>query len=107
MADVTIKPIFATFPELMTTFTLLHQGDLNLVSELHDIWKLGAPSPDSIIRNPRDYDERKRQPGNYEARLIFPTSLMKWVKDAAARRGMQLSDAQVAALLQGEVRYTP
>lgn len=100
-----IKPIFATFVELRDALQPLHLDDPQMVSDLHDIWKLGAPSLDSIIRNPRGYDERRQQTGNIEKRLILPTALIKWIKAASEKRGMPLSDAQAAELAQGRARH--
>lgn len=101
-----IKPLSLTFRELRDVFAPLHLFDPVMVDDLHDIWKMGAPTPDSIIRDPREYDERRRQPGNFEARLILPTQLMKWILSATAKRGMPISAAQAAALLEGKVQLT-
>lgn len=101
-----IPPVFVAFVDLRNAFYPLHHGDHDMVSDLHDVWKAGAPSPDSIIRNPKEYDERKRQAGNVEKRLILPTLLMGWIVNASNKRGMPLSAAQAAALIDGQVRYT-
>lgn len=96
---------FVTFVELCTALRPLHQFDPSMVNDLHDVWKQGAPSPDTIIRNPKDYDERKRQAGNVEKRLMLPLPLMGWIERATAKRGMPVSAAQAAALLEGKTRY--
>jgi len=101
-----ISPVFVTFVDLCRVFAPLHLDDPVLVSDLHDVWKLGAPSPHTILRNPANYDERKRQAGNVEKRLLLPLPLMAWVRAASEKRGMPLSDAQAAALLSGKARYT-
>ncbi len=101
-----MNPDFVTFIELATAFRALHQFDPKMVSDLHDVWKEGAPSLDSIIRNPTHYDERQSQAGNVEKRLILPTKLMDWIIDVSNKRGMPLSDAQAAALVEGKVQYT-
>src|SRR5688572_4992993 len=100
-----IKPLFVSFRQLRDAFMMLHLGDMSMIADLHDVWKQGAPSPDSIIRHPKEYDERKRQAGNVEKRLILPTVLMGWILTASQKRGIPFSAAQAAALLEGRVQY--
>lgn len=102
---VEIPPVFVTFVELCTALKALHRFDPALLADLHDVWKAGAPSPDTIIRNPHGYDERKHQAGNVEKRLMLPTLLMGWIVRASQMRGMPFSAAQAAALIQGTVQY--
>lgn len=99
------KPIICTFHELAAALEPLHQGDKADISRLHDIWRLGAPTPDSIIRNPKDYDERKRQRGNLEKRIVFPTTLVQWIQDVSARRGFPYNEKQALALAEGKPVY--
>jgi hypothetical protein len=99
------KPIITTFHELAAALEPLHQGDKADIARLHDIWKAGAPTPDSIIRNPKNYDERKRQAGNRERRIVFPTALVQWVQDVSTRRGFPYNEKQALALLEGKPVY--
>jgi hypothetical protein len=96
------KPIMCTFFQLSAALEALHQGDKSDVARLHDIWKMGAPTPDSIIRNPREYDERKRQAGNVEKRIVFPSALVQWIQDVSARRGFPYNERQALAIALGK-----
>ena len=91
-----LKPIFVSFYELAAVFADLHLQNQAMLDRLHDVWKQGAPSPESVIRNPRGYDERKRQPGNVEKRLLLPVPLANWICEASAARGMPLTARQAA-----------
>lgn len=97
------KPLICTFRELVDAMQALHLGDKAMIAELHDIWKYGAPIPQSIIRNPRHYDERKQQPGNYEARIVFPSKLAAWIMATSAKRGFPYSFRQSLNLALGEI----
>lgn len=100
------KPVFVTFIELVQALETLHRYEKAYVDRLHDVWKLGAPTPhDSIIRNPKDYDERKVQPGNRERRLLLPFPLAKWIMETSAARGMPLTAKQSLNMVYGEVDY--
>lgn len=100
-----MKPFSATFIDLARALADLHLWNSADVSRLHDIWKLGAPTPNSIVRNPRNYDPRKAQVGNYEARIIWPQALVTWIVDVSARRGMPLDERQAINMLNGEADY--
>lgn len=82
------KPLIITFHELSRNLAPLHQWHKADVDNLHDIWVKGAPTPNSIVRNPVGYDPRKFQPGNYEARIVIPSMLTQWVIDVCQRRGI-------------------
>lgn len=99
------KPLVLTWRELWEIMLPLHQREKAVLDSLHDIWKQGAPSPDSRILRPTHFDERLPQAGNVVKRLVLPTPLRKWIVEVSARRGYPYSDAQAAALLAGEVRY--
>lgn len=101
----TAKTLICTFKQLSDALFDLHLGHQADIDRLHDLWKLGAPTPDSIIRNPKGYDERKAQPGNLEKRIIVPTALTQWIMDVSTRRGMPLTAEQAAALASGETRF--
>lgn len=100
MDNIQSKPIIATFPQLAASLQSLHFWHKERVSELHDIWKKGAPTPNSIIRAPKHYDPRKVQPGNYEARIVFPNLLLKWVRERAKAQGAALTDQQIILLVE-------
>lgn len=99
-----VKPIIATWLQLYQATYPLHLGDKSDVDRLHDLWKLGAPTPDSRILQPT-YDPRIQQVGNVEKRIVFPTALANWIVEVSRRRGFQYSDVQAIALTQGETIY--
>lgn len=94
------KPLIITFRDLAHNFAPLHQWYPPDVDNLHDIWSAGAPTPNSIIRNPKHYDPRKLQAGNFEAHIIIPSMLTQWVVDVCKRRGITPKVAQ--QLVSGE-----
>lgn len=103
------RPFFVTFYELASALYSLHGGDRALLADLHDVWKKGAPSPDSIIRNPRGFDERgasEADRGNVVKRLIFPSALVWWIREASVRLGHPYSIEQCFAMARGEAVYT-
>ena len=63
-------PLICTFRQLARPFLPLHQMERRYLDTLHDVWKRGAPTPNSRITQPKGYDERLRQRGNYEARIV-------------------------------------
>ena len=105
MTELRPKPLFLTFRELWAVTYALHLGEKRWVDTLHDVYVSGAPSPQSIIRDPRGYDERKAQPGNDVERLILPTKFAAWVMDVSRARGYPYSMKQAMGLLHGEADY--
>jgi hypothetical protein len=100
-----LKPLILTWRELAEVMSALHLWDKADVDALHDIWKFGAPIPQSRILAPKHYDERLEQAGNYEARIIFPMMLVKWIMDVSTRRGFPYTEVQAIALTQGHAIY--
>lgn len=98
-------PIFVTFRELTAVLAPLHLGVQADLDRLHDIWKQGAPSPDSVIRTPARYDPRVGQAGNVEKRLMLYTQLAQWIVDVSARRGFPYTLKQTVNLLHGRADY--
>jgi hypothetical protein len=97
--------LVVTFAELREALAPLHLGRKSWVDALHDLWKLGAPSPDSRILMPKGYDERQRQPGNVEKRLVLPTPLAQWIVQVSAARGIPYTFAQAVHMLAGQADY--
>jgi len=93
------KPITETFIRLAYVFQALHMWNKPDVDNLHDIWQRGAPTPNSIIRNPIHYDPRLPQKGNYEARIVFPNMLLAWARELARKRGVKATDEQLLGML--------
>lgn len=95
------KPIICTWLQLCHSLKALHHYEKAYVDRLHDIWKLGAPTPTSRVINLKGYDPRIPQVGNHEARIVFPKKLAEWVTDAAKTRGIEMTPAQARQLLDG------
>ena len=106
------KPLICTFRELAQVTHALHQNDRGWLDNLHDVWMMGAPTPNSIVRDPKHYDPRLKQKGNYEARIVFPTALAKWVISCIQTRGFNMTIEQAFdvidtafALASGDIHY--
>lgn len=97
--------LLVTFAELRDAFAPLHLGHRPWVDSLHDLWKLGAPSLDSRIHEPKGYDERKAQHGNVEKRLVLPTPLAQWMVEISAARGIPYTFAQALSIFAGQPHY--
>ena len=70
-------------------------------ARLHDIWKLGAPTPTSIIRDIKNYDERK---GNEAVKHIIPTAwLQPFIQEVSDRRGIPLSKNELNTITNGGI----
>jgi hypothetical protein len=95
------KPLIVTFRDLARATAGFHHWERRYVHSLHDVWKAHAPTPDSIIRHPRGYDERQRQAGNHEARIVPPTALARWFLDVSTARGMPLDWRQCLNMAEG------
>lgn len=91
--------LICTFRELAYSLKVIHQWRKADVDRLHDVWKRGAPTPDSIVRNPKGYDPRKNQPGNVEKRIVIPNALSEWVADTATRHGQAISPTDAVQLV--------
>lgn len=105
MSDVTVAPLMVAFYELAHAMRTLHMWDTRYLSTLHDVWKCGAPTPDSIIRNPRGYDERVPQPGNVEKRIVLPSRLATWIVEMSAIRGYPYTYRQALNIALGRADY--
>lgn len=96
------KPIICTFVELTKAMEALHQGNKTDLDLLHDLWLLGAPTPNSRILVAKHYDPRKVQPGNFEARIVSPLRLAAWIMDVSKRRGFPYSMETATKIALGE-----
>lgn len=102
MGKTTLKPIVVEFWKLTFVLRSIHKYRKADVDRLHDIWKLGAPSPDSRVLTPKGYDPRVNQlltMGNREQRTVFPTQLQKWLKDIIMQDGLAISDEDALKLV--------
>ncbi len=97
--------LVVTFVELRDALAPLHLGRKPWVDSLHDVWKQGAPSPDSRILVPEGYDERQTQPGNVEQRLVLPTPLAQWIVQISAARGIPYTFGQALSIFAGQAQY--
>lgn len=86
----------ASFPQLVKDTQPIHLGNPIAIDGLHDIWKLGAPTPDSYIDpNRRGYDERKAQVGVSIRRIIFWIAWRNWASDVLQARGVPHTEAEL------------
>jgi len=99
------KPLICTFRELAAALYPLHLNTPADLNRLHDIWKMGAITPDSRILFPKHYDPRRYQPGNVERRIVFPSLLAGWIKEIANRRGLALTDDAALNVALGRSDY--
>lgn len=97
-----VQPLICTFRQLARTMLPLHQMERRYLDTLHDVWRRGAPTPNSIIRRPKNYDERLRQRGNYEARIVPAPWVAAWVRDVATERGFPIDDALALKIMEGD-----
>lgn len=74
-------------------------GEKRHIADLYDIWKMGAPTPDSIIRNPKHYNP---EIDNSVRRIIPLYWLRTYLTNLAASRGIPLSREEVTIILEGE-----
>lgn len=84
------KPIICDFARLSFAMRALHQGNKVYLDSLHDVWKMGAPTPQSrtLLKH---YDERVLQAGVSIERIVFPSKLGEWMRLVAKERGIELS----------------
>lgn len=96
------EPVVVSFRALAAATAVFHHWERRWLDALHDVWKRGAPTPDSIIRHPQGYDERQDQPGNTVTHIIPPPLLAQWLHDVSAARGMPLDMRQCLNMTQGK-----
>lgn len=99
------KPIICTYLQLAAALEPLHLNERSWLDSLHDVWLKGAPTPASIVRNPKGYDPRKVQDGNFESRIIPPPMLAAWVKACADARGIPLQGYEALNVANGREDY--
>lgn len=83
----TNKSVMCTFVELSVTMAQFHRNDEGRLKSLHDIWLMGAPTPNSRIIT-RYHDPRNPQRGNYEARIVFRKQLEVWIAECLQKDGI-------------------
>jgi uncharacterized protein YoaH (UPF0181 family) len=99
--------IMCQFWELVRDTEVLHQGDQDAIDRLHDIWRQGMPTPESIIlaHEYRGFDERKKQAHARVRRIVMPGLFAAWLVDESARRGMPMTPAQAYNIACGKIDY--
>jgi hypothetical protein len=102
-------PVVCTFWRLQMALAPLHQFEAAWVSRLHDIWKQGAPSPVSQLKQPALYDERKSDDfngsnGNFIARLVRRDLLVVYLQEVARARGIFIDPDQAGELVSGRYK---
>ena len=74
-----LPPLILTYAQLEAALLPVTAGYKWGRDTIHDLWKIGAPTPDSTPDN--------------ERRIVFPGQLMKWLEDVLTRQGRPLSDS--------------
>lgn len=82
--DRALPPLILTYPELEAVVWPLVQFDAWGKDTIGDLWRMGAPTPQSIPNKPG------------EKRVVFPGQLMKWISDVLTRKGMPPDEAAKA-----------
>lgn len=99
------QPLILSFLDLVTALAPLHRWEKRHVDTLHDLWKRGAPTPDSIILHPEHYDERQQQAGNRVTRILSPLWVAQWMRDVSGAQGMPFDLRQCLNILDGRADY--
>lgn len=92
-----LPAVMITWHALHLAMFPLHMGIKADEDRLHDIWKMGAPTPDSRIVT-KTHDPRTPVAGNVEKRIVFFAQLKPWVVDVAYRRGQPLTPQQAHSI---------
>ena len=78
-----------TFGQLLYSLRSVHMNNKTDIDTLHDLWLLGAPTPDSRLLDMKAYDPRLYQPANVEKRIIIPEKLATWIEETAKSNGLE------------------
>lgn len=99
--------IMCEFWELERDTFVLHQGDKDAISRLHDIWRQGMPTPQSIIHahEYEGFDERKAQKHAHVKRIVLPQMLATWFVEESKRRGMAMTPSQALNIACGKLDF--
>ena len=89
-----VKPMALSFYQLLYALQSVHNWHKPDMDRLHDVWKMGAPTPDSRLLDEKHYDPRKVQAGNVEKRLILPVPFATWFQDVCERKGLHMEARQ-------------
>ena len=84
--DWQYKPLMVTLPQLQVVLLPLTEGYAWGQNTIHDLWILGAPTPDSTIQ--------------HEKRIILPSQLLAWLADVLNRRGEPLDEVAQSVVKQ-------
>jgi hypothetical protein len=88
--------IVSDFNDLLKAFDPLIMGERRYMSNLYDIWVMGAPSLDSIILDPKHYNPEI----NKTVKRIIPTSWLKpYLRELASSRGIPLGEHEISSIL--------
>ena len=99
--------IICAFWELVASTVSLHANDPAAISRLHDVWREGMPSPESIIHahEYKGFDERLQQKHASVRRIVLPKGLAQWIVEQSAARGMPMTPTQAYNIACGKVDY--
>lgn len=74
-------PLIVTLDELKRILSPLTVGYAWGEGTIHDLWKIGAPTPNSALGTAS------------ERRIVFPGQLAAWLDDVLKRQGHSLDEA--------------
>lgn len=99
--------MMCSFMQLVDATQSLHLGDRAHINRLHDVWKLGALTPDSVVKG-HEYlgmDERQQQRHVRVRRIVLPSKLAEWMVDVSKARGMPYTYSQAYNIACGREDY--
>jgi hypothetical protein len=91
-----------SFERLSLAMSPLHRWHTGPLARLHDVWLLGAPTPQSKVLT-KTYDERLPQAGVFIERVILPSQLESWIYDTATLHSIPITREQAKAVANGDV----
>ena len=92
--------LVVSYNDLLRAFRWLINDNKGLKADLYDIWSKGAPSPDSIIRDVKHYRPDVDDPKTGVVKRVLPIAWLKpFLKSAANRNGIPLSDTEIYQIL--------
>ena len=99
--------ITCEFWQLVIALEALHQKEPAKIASLHDVWKQGVPTPNSVVLNPLHFDERydQRARGNRVSRTVPPLKLAEWIRQRSAELGLPLTAEEAMSITAGKIPY--
>lgn len=101
--------IMCEFHELVAALEPLHLNEPAHVARLHDIWRMGMSTPESIVDGngykASGFDERKPQAHARVRRIVLPHQFAEWIVDVSRLRGIPFTPAQALNIALGKADF--